>query len=98
MATITADIANKFRCCSRCGCESGRSNGSCFCRGRRCLPAVQKWKANSFPYRQSVSIREIRGSLKAVEVFDAGPGVENHYALADVDLSGRAKFFKRRKT
>ena len=25
--------------------------------------------------------------MKAVEVFDAGPGVENHYALADVDLS-----------
>ena len=40
----------------------------------------------------------LRTALEAIEVFDARAGVENHYALADVDLSGRAKFFKRRKT
>jgi len=32
-------------------------------------------------------------SLEAVEVFDAGAGVENDHALADVDFAGRAQSF-----
>jgi hypothetical protein len=32
-------------------------------------------------------------SLEAVEIFDAGAGVENDHALADFDLAGRAQSF-----
>ena len=42
--------------------------------------------------------RVIRGSFVAVEVFDAGTGVEDDDAFAFVDLAGSAKRFERGKT